>query len=96
MIHLPASVRVYLCLTACDMRKSFDGLHALVQEHLELDAFLRGIFLFLPAGEKIASRFCIGIVTDSPYGASGWKKAPTQCRWRKAPNSAGGKSRRRN
>src|ERR1041384_8878637 len=26
MIHLPASVRGYLCLTACDMRKSFDGL----------------------------------------------------------------------
>jgi hypothetical protein len=25
MIHLPASVRVYLCLTACDMRKSFDS-----------------------------------------------------------------------
>jgi len=22
MIHLPAGVRVYLCLTACDMRKS--------------------------------------------------------------------------
>ena len=39
MIHLPASVRVYLCLTACDMRKSFDGLHALVRDHLELDAF---------------------------------------------------------
>ena len=30
MIHLPSSVQVYLCLTACDMRKSFDGLHALV------------------------------------------------------------------
>ena len=29
MIHFPASVRVYLCLTACDMRKSFDGLHQL-------------------------------------------------------------------
>lgn len=41
MIHLPASVRVYLCLTACDMRKSFDGLHALVREHLELDALRR-------------------------------------------------------
>jgi hypothetical protein len=25
MIHLPASVRVYLCLAPCDMRKSFDG-----------------------------------------------------------------------
>jgi hypothetical protein len=35
MIHLPASVRVYLCLTACDMRKSFDSLHALVREYLE-------------------------------------------------------------
>jgi hypothetical protein len=40
MIHLPASVRVYLCLKACDMRKSFDGLHALVREHLELDTVL--------------------------------------------------------
>jgi hypothetical protein len=26
MIHLPASVRVYVCLTPCDMRLSFDGL----------------------------------------------------------------------
>ena len=29
MIHLPASVRLYLCLTPCDMRSSFDELHAL-------------------------------------------------------------------
>jgi transposase len=46
MIHLPASVRVYLCLTACDMRKSFDSLHALVREHLELDAFAGHLFVF--------------------------------------------------
>ena len=46
MIHLPASVRVYVCLTACDMRKSFDGLHALVREHLELDAFAGHLFVF--------------------------------------------------
>ena len=46
MIYLPASVRVYLCLTACDMRKSFDGLHALVREHLELDAFAGHLFVF--------------------------------------------------
>ncbi len=38
MIHLPASVRVYLCLTACDMRKSFDSLHALVREYLHRHA----------------------------------------------------------
>ena len=42
MIHLPASVRVYLCLSPCDMRRSFDGLHALVRDHLQLDAFAGG------------------------------------------------------
>jgi transposase len=46
VIYLPASVRVYLCLTPCDMRKSFDGLHALVREHLELDAFAGHLFVF--------------------------------------------------
>jgi transposase len=46
MIHLPASVRVYLCLTSCDMRKSFDSLHTLVREHLELDAFAGHLFVF--------------------------------------------------
>jgi transposase len=46
MIHLPASVRVYLCLTPCDMRKSFDSLHTLVREHLELDPFAGHLFVF--------------------------------------------------
>ena len=46
MIHLPASVRVYVCLTACDMRKSFDSLHALVRDYLELDAFAGHLFVF--------------------------------------------------
>jgi transposase len=46
MIHLLASVRVYLCLTACDMRKSFDGLHALTREYLDLDAFAGHLIVF--------------------------------------------------
>lgn len=46
MMHLPASVRVYLCLTPCDMRKSFDSLHALVRDYLELDAFAGHLFVF--------------------------------------------------
>ncbi len=46
MIHLPASVRVYLCLSPCDMRRSFDGLHALVRDHLELDPFAGHLYLF--------------------------------------------------
>jgi transposase len=46
MIHLPASVRVYLCLSPCDMRRSFDGLHALVRDHLQLDAVAGHLYLF--------------------------------------------------
>jgi transposase len=46
MIYLPASVRVYLCLSPTDMRRSFDGLHALVRDHLQLDAFAGHLYLF--------------------------------------------------
>ena len=46
MIHPPASVRVYLCLSPCDMRRSFDGLHALVRDHLQLDPFDGYLYLF--------------------------------------------------
>ncbi len=46
MIHPPASVRVYLCLSPCDMRRSFGGLHALVRDHLQLDPFAGHLYLF--------------------------------------------------
>ena len=46
MIHLPASVRVYLCTVPCDMRRSFDGLHALVTTAMQLDAFGGHLFVF--------------------------------------------------
>ena len=46
MIHLPASVRVYLATSPCDMRRSFDGLHPLVSAVLQLDAFAGHLFVF--------------------------------------------------
>ena len=46
MIHLPASVRVYLATLPCDMRRSFDGLHALVNAVMQLDAFAGHLFVF--------------------------------------------------
>ena len=46
MMHLPASVRVYLCTSVCDMRRSFDGLHALVTQSMQLDAFGGHLFVF--------------------------------------------------
>jgi len=50
MIHLPASVRVYLCLAPCDMRKSFDGLAAIVRDAMQLDAL--GGHLFVVANRR--------------------------------------------
>jgi transposase len=46
MIHPPASVRVYVCLTPCDMRKSFDGLFGLVTNVLKQDGFSGHLFVF--------------------------------------------------
>lgn len=46
MMHLPASVRVYVCLSPWDMRRSFDGLHTLVRDHLRLDPFAGHLYLF--------------------------------------------------
>lgn len=46
MIYLPASVRVYLCTAPCDMRRSFDGLYALVTNAMQLDALAGHLFVF--------------------------------------------------
>ena len=46
MIALPASVRVYLATSPCDMRRSFDGLQALVAGSLQLDPFAGHLFVF--------------------------------------------------
>ena len=70
MIHLPASVRVYLCLAPCDMRKSFDGLHALAREHLELDPFAGHLVVFASRRRATASRYFTGTAMDSRSGAS--------------------------
>ena len=35
-----------MCLSPCDMRRSFDGLHALVRDHLQLDPFAGHLYLF--------------------------------------------------
>ena len=95
MIHLPASVRVYLCLTACDMRKSFDGLQALVREHLELDAFAGHLFVF--ASRR---RDRVKILYWDRDGFAIWSKrleeGPTRCHSATVTKGVGARSRRRN
>lgn len=37
---------MYLCTAPCDMRRSFDGLHGLVTDVMELDALAGHLFVF--------------------------------------------------
>ena len=47
MIGFPASVRVYLSTAPTDMRRSFDGLFALVQQVFQRDPLEGHLYLFL-------------------------------------------------
>jgi len=46
MLTLPPSVRIYLAAGATDLRKSMDGLSALVRDRLGLDPLSGHMFLF--------------------------------------------------
>lgn len=46
MLTLPPTVRIFLCTRSIDCRKSFDGLFALVQQHLHLDPLSGHLFVF--------------------------------------------------
>src|SRR5579864_3468804 len=60
MMHLPASVRVYLCTVPCDMRRSFDGLHALVTGAMRLDAFGGHLFVFFKRRrDRVKILYCV-------------------------------------
>jgi transposase len=69
MIHLPSSVRVYLCLTPCDMRRSFDRLYALVRDHLELDAFAGHLYLFFSRRRERVT-YCSPLKIPATSGSS--------------------------
>jgi transposase len=48
MIHsFPPNVRIYLCTVRTDMRKSFDGLHALVTQVFKQNPLDGHLFLFV-------------------------------------------------
>lgn len=46
MFHLSPSVRIFVCTKPVDMRRSFDGLFALVQSMIRQDPYSGHIFLF--------------------------------------------------
>ena len=46
MFNLSPSVRIFVCTKPVDMRRSFNGLYALVQSLVRQDPFSGHIFLF--------------------------------------------------
>jgi len=46
MINLSPSVRIFVCTKAVDMRRSFDGLFALVESMIGQDPYSGHLFLF--------------------------------------------------
>jgi len=47
MLHLSASVSYYFYNQSVDMRKGFDSLSGLVEQHMQLNVLNGGIFIFI-------------------------------------------------
>lgn len=47
MINLPIGIKVYIATKPLDMRKSFDGMAALVTAQLQKDVYSGNLFVFL-------------------------------------------------
>jgi transposase len=46
MLRLPASVRIFVATSPCDMRRQFDGLAALVQSGMDRDPKSGDLYVF--------------------------------------------------
>lgn len=47
MLNLFPTVEIYFCLTPADMRRSFDGLARMAEEHLQRQVLGGGMFVFV-------------------------------------------------
>jgi hypothetical protein len=60
MLSFTGGLKVFVALGPCDLRKSFNGLHALVRERLGEDP-RQGRSSSSPTGGARGSRSCIGM-----------------------------------
>jgi transposase len=83
VLSLPVSIRIFVYTGVTDMRRSFDRLAQMVEEHLEQDPESGHLYLFFNR-----RRDCVKMLLWEGDGFviwySGWKRAPSPCRpeWR--------------
>jgi len=58
MPSFPGSIRVFLCVESCDMRKSFNGLHETVSAKLGEDPRSGAIFAFTNKRRSLLKILC--------------------------------------
>ena len=73
-LGLPANLRIYLAVEPVDMRKQYDGLWALAEQHLRLDPFGGALFVFTNKNGT-ASSSCTGTAPACGSWRNGWKRA---------------------
>lgn len=47
MLSFPGTLNIFLCLQPTDMRRGFDGLMRMAEEHLQQNVLAGGLFVFL-------------------------------------------------
>lgn len=58
MLSLPPSVRIFVYTAPADMRKSFSGLSALVEQQMQLDSLSGHLFIFRnKRGDKLKALY---------------------------------------
>jgi transposase len=68
MLSFAGSLKVFVALGPCDLRKSFDGLHALVTERLQEAPQTGALFVFTNRRHIRPVQTAIGTVNDAVVG----------------------------
>ena len=58
MLSVPSSIRIFICATATDMRKQFDGLSALVTHAFGKDVMTGDYFVFVNRAQNRCKVLC--------------------------------------
>ena len=76
MLSFAGSLKIFVALEACDMRKGFNGLYAQVTERLEEDPKQGSLFVFTNRRRnRLKILFCNRLFTADRAGELSWHGA---------------------